>query len=354
MAMNGKHRRQRGAGAVLGVLLAVLALSAPLATPAQAALGDPLFILSPTPPLGQIVPPPTGYFNGPCGLTVDGSGNFWVSDHYHRAVDVYSSAVQLEGQPLIASTPFGSHSGPADDPCALDLDFAGNLYLNNFHRNVVRFGAPISIGTGTVLAGSEHATGVAVDPATNHAYVNLRDQIAEYDPSGAFVQDIGAASLEDGYGIAVSGFAATAGFLYVPDAVSNTVKVYDPDADADDPVAEIPGPPGGFTSLRDAAVAVDDFDGTIYVADEIQPEHAESPQSTIQVFNAAGSYLGHLKYNAISSSPVGLAVDNSAALRHPAGTQGRVYVTSGNTHRAGVYAYAPGVAIGGSALAPFR
>jgi hypothetical protein len=359
MSGDRKRRRRKGAGALLVTLLAALTLAAPLATPAQAALGDPLFVYVPTPPPVPPPPdppplvPPTGYFNGPCGLTVDGLGNFWVSDHYHRAVDVFSfiTKIKLEGQPLIAHTPFGSHSGPADDPCGLDLDSSGDLYLNNFHRNVVRFPAPISIGTGTVLPGSEHATGVAVDPSTDHAFVNLRDHIAEYDASGAFVKDIGAASLEDGYGIAASGFAGTEGFLYVPDAASNTVKVYDPAADTDNPVATITGPPGGFTSLRDSAVAIDDFNGDIYVADEIQPEHTESPQSTIHVFNASGSYLGHLKYNAVGSSPLGLAVDNSASARHPAGTQGRVYVTSGNTHRAAVYAYAPGAAIGGSALA---
>jgi hypothetical protein len=356
--MSGDSKRwgRYGAGAVLCTLAAALALVVSLTTPAQAAPGDPLFIFSPKPPPAAFPPPPkvepNGYFNGPCGLTVDESGRFWTSDHYHRAVHVFGSATELEGTPLISPTPFGSHSGPMDDPCALDLDSSGDLYLNNFHRNVVRFPAPVSIGNRTTLAGSEHATGVAVDPGDDHVYVNLRDHIAEYDASGAFVKDIGAASLGDGYGIAVSGYSGTEGFLYVPDAASNTGKVYDPATDTDDPVATISGPPGGFTSLRDASVAIDDFNGDIYIADDRQPQHTESPQATIHVFSAAGSYLGHLKYNVLGSSPVGLAVDNSASPRHPAGTQGRVYVTTGNTHRAGVYAYPPGAALSGAALAP--
>jgi hypothetical protein len=360
MSGDRKRRHLSGAGAVLGTLLAALALSAPLATPAQAAPSDPLFVYAPSPPPNPPPPdappfvPPTGYFNGPCGLTVDSSGRFWVSDHYHRAVGIFSftTKIQLEGQPLLAHTPFGSHSGPADDPCALDLDSSGNLYLNNFHRNVVRFGAPISIGTGIVLPGSAHATGVAVDPSTDHVFVNLRDHVAEYDASGAFVRDIGAASLQNAYGIAVSGFSATQGFLYVPDAASNTVKVYDPATDTDEPVASISGPPGDFTSLSDSSIAVDNFNGDIYVADDLQPDHTEAPQSAIHVFSTAGSYRGHLKYNTVGSSPVGLAVDNSPSPRHPAGTQGRVYVTSGNTHRAAVYAYPPNAALGGTALTP--
>jgi hypothetical protein len=354
MTIDPKRRRRIGVGAVLCVLAAALALFAPLTATVQAAPGDPLFIFSPKPPPppNPPQPPPTGFFNGPCGLAVDDSGSFWVSDHYHRAVDIFSSSVQYQSQPLVSKTPFGSHSGPMDDPCGIALDSSGDLYLNNFHRSVVRFPVPIAIGSFATLAGSGHATGVAVDPSDDHVFVDLRDHIGEYDSSGALVGEIAAASLQDGYGIAVSGYSGTEGFLYLPDAATNTVKVYDPATDTDDPVAEIAGPPGGFTSLRDAAVAVDDFNGDIYVVDEIQPEHAESPQSTIQVFSLANSYKGHLKYNAIGSSPIGLAVDNSASPRHPTGTQGRVYVTSGNTNRAGIYAYAPNAALGGTALAP--
>jgi hypothetical protein len=353
MATDPKHRRPGGLGAVLVTLLLSLALSAT----AQAAPGDPLFIFSPKPkPLPPPAPPtpvplPTGYLNDPCGLAVSPTGRLLISDHYHRAIDTYNSS-EYESQPLAAKTSLESHSGPLDDPCALALDSAGDLYINNFHRNVVRFPAPLSIGSFETLAGTEQATGVAVDPATDHVYVDLRDHISEYDAGGAFVGEIGAASLEDGYGIAVSGFPGTRGYLYVPDAGSNTVKVYDPLTDADQPRASIAGPPGGFHSLRDASVAIDDASGDAYVADDTQPQYAESPKSTIEVFDAADTYKGHLKYSVIGGSPVGLAVDDSPSARHPAGTQGRVYITSGNTHRAGIYVYPPGAAVGGSALAP--
>src|SRR5262249_51956972 len=54
---------------------------------------------------------------------------------------------------------------------------------------------------------------------------------------------------------------------------------------------------------------------------------------------SGGAFKGRLKYNIVDASPAGLAVDNSTAV-----TQGRVYVTSGNTEQAGVYAYPPGAA----------
>ena len=344
-SIQSKHRRRRGAGAVLLVAIIALALGA---APVAAAPSDPVYVFSPVPPAPPKIPipPPLGYLNGPCGIAVDASGSFWVSDHYHRAVDVFSSDAIYASQPLAAFSQPNPHTRAYDDPCGLALDSSGTLYVNNYHRNVARFPAPVSAGTGAVLAGSEEATGVAVDPANDHAYVDVRDHVSEYDPSGAFVQDIGAASLQDGYGIAVSGFPATAGFLYVSDAATNTVKVYDPALDTDNPVAEITGPPGGFTSLEDSSVAVDNQSGAIYVLDDTQPIKTEEPRGRVDIFSALGVYQGHLKYDVIDAAPSGIAVDNSGGP-----TQGRVYLTSGNTHRGAVYAYPPGSATTSAPLA---
>jgi hypothetical protein len=141
---------------------------------------------------------------------------------------------------------------------------------------------------------------------------------------------IGEGTLIDGYGAAFSN-----GRLYVADAGSNTVKVYQPGTAA--PVASVAGPGVGFKSLRDAAVAVDRSSGNLYVADNLQPSLTEQPEAAIEVFSSAGSYLGRLKYGIVDARPPGLAVDNSGGP-----TQGRVYVTSGNTIQASVYAYGPG------------
>ncbi|MFP5389422.1 MAG: NHL repeat-containing protein [Thermoleophilia bacterium] len=363
MSSSQRRRRFWGGGGVLALALgAAMAIMALLvgAAPAAAAPSDPLYVFSPLPPPppppGQPLPPypgPNGYLNGPCGVAVGSTGSFWLSDGYHRSVDVFSSNAgnvqpwqAFEGQPLAAWGQPNPHTRAYDDPCGLALDSTGTLYVNNFHRNVARFGAPVSAATGAVLAGTEEATGVAVDPADDHAYVDLRDQVSEYDSSGAFVRDIGAASLQDGYGIAVSGFPATAGFLYVPDAASETVKVYDPALDPDNPVAQIAGPPGGFSSLRDSALAVDDSSGVIYVLDETQPTDTEEPRGRVDAFSATGAYLGHLKYDVIDGGPSGIAVDNSATA-----TQGRVYLTTGNTHQGGVYAYGPTAATSSTPLA---
>ena len=344
----GIRRWQPRLGRRGGVAILFLCATLFAAPKALAASSDPLYIFSPVPPSAPAspVPPPLGYLNGPCGIAVDSSADIWLSDYYHRAVDVFNSDVAYVDQPLTAAGQPNPHTRAYDDPCGLALDSAGTLYLNNYHRNVARFPAPASAATVAVLEGSAEATGVAVEPVSDHPFVDARDHVVEYEASGALSREIGAASLVDGYGIAVSGYGPTAGDLYIPDAGSDTVKVYNPGIDPEQPVEEISGPPGGFSSLVDSSIAVDDASGAVYVLDDAQPAHTEEPRGRVDVFESTGSYLGHLKYDVIDGGPSGIAVDNSGGA-----TQGRVYVTSGNTHRAALYAYGPGSATTASPLA---
>jgi hypothetical protein len=347
---------RRGA---LALALALLAGFAAGAGPAPAAT-EPLFVFSPQPlPPPEPWPSPDGYLNGPCGLALDSTGRFYVADRYHDAVDAFTSAHEYVTQ---------LRSG-LEGPCGLAVDPAGRLYVNSYHRGVRRYGASPSFGAGTAIDPGP-ATGVAVDPATGDIYVDKRTHLAAYDPSGAPVEEggeplrIGESTLKDGYGLAVSGFegdsehASTAGYLYVPDAAADTVKVYDPATGADpvEPAQTIDGdetPNGAFTSLRDSAVAVDDATGEIYVLDDLQSAHAEQPKAVVWVFSPSGAYEGHLEYEVVDGAPTGLAVDNSGgAGGEGEGEGGRVYVTSGNTHHGGLYAYAPGSASTGPPAAP--
>jgi hypothetical protein len=324
----------------------------------QAAPGDPLFVFVPKPPPPSnppqpVLPPPTSYLNGPCGLAVDSSGRFYISDYHHHTVDVYDGNAAYSNA---ASGATGYQSqlanvDPFDGPCGLALDASNNLYVNVYHRNVQKFGIAPGFALGPVFD-TEHPTGVAFDPVTSRVYVNDRTYLSVYDTAGNPVLDggeplrIGEGTLGDGYGVAVSGFASTLGRLYVPDAATNTVKVYDPLLDLVNPVAEIKDPFGKpFSSLRDSAIAIDRVSGEIYFADDTQPQYTEKPQAQIYVYNSTNTYKGRLKYKVVTARPPGLAVDNSTG-----SSQGRVYVTSGNTNQAGVYAYPPGSAIGGQPL----
>lgn len=334
--------RRRLATAALCAILVLCAVA-----PAARAEGpEPLFKLFASVAMegqaGAPYPPGSG-FEGPCGVAVDGNGAFYVADYYHHAIDAFRSTPRY-----LTQLALGAGAGP----CGLAVDGSGNLYVNDYHRDVTRYApaafplaAGTSYGPGTVIDAA-HPTGVAVDPAGGTVYVDDRTYVAVYDSFGAPVEveghalHIGKGTLEDGYGLAFSQYGGTAGRLYVADAASDTVKVYDPALDTVAPVEEIDGhdlPLGAFTSLRDAALAVDRQSGLLYVADDLLPGGYERPEAAIYGFHADGSYAGRLSYNVVDALPPGLAVDNSSGA-----SKGRVYVTSGHTEGALLYAYASG------------
>lgn len=317
-------------------------LCAAFAPPAQAAAGDPLFVFVPN---GGASPPPTGSLRGPCGLAVDSSARFYVSDYYHHKVDVFEPPAPITNPPTYKAQ---LEVDPIDGPCGLTLNSTDRLFLNDYHRSAIRYGPFGSFGVGSVFAGAgvdeAHPTGIAADPATGRIYVDERTQIAVFEANGTVVEEsgspllIGAGNLQDGYGLAID----AGGRLYVADAAAKAVKVYDPSAlDKAHPLTEIHGPGKGFTSLQDAALALDRSGtathGNLYVTDNLQPTDSERPQAQVDVFNASGTYLGLLRYKIVDALPAGIAVDNSNLT-----SKGRVYVTSGNTDQAGIYAYAPG------------
>jgi hypothetical protein len=347
------------------LLISALSLVATLAlaTSAQGAASDPLFVFVPTPPPppASLLPPPFGFLEGPCGIGVDPLGHFYVSDYYHDAIDVYDQNAAYNAKGVSGATGYLGQLGAidaTDGPCALAFDAAGRLYVNDYHRAVKRYGALGSFGSAQTITGATtpeatHPTGVAVDPATGDVYVDQRTHVSVFDESGAPVIDesdplhpkpltIGQGPLQDGYGIAFSSYPGTVGYLYLPDAATNTIEVYDSATPNAGPVEVIDGaetPKGKFVSLRDASIAVDRVTGEIYVVDDLQPQYTESPQAIVYVFAPGGTYEGHLKFPVTWGMPSGLAVDNSETA-----TQGRVYVTSGNTAPGSIYAYGPGAA----------
>jgi len=255
--------------------------------------------------------PPKARLEAPCGVAVGPEGETFVSDYYRR---------QILGIPSL------DDYFPDNGACALAND-PFNLYANYWHGGVVN--------TATGIISSAPATGIAVDPKTFDLYVNNRTSIAVYeapvDPGDppAFEIDPGpTGALKDGYGIAVSTFPATAGYVYVADAADHTVKVYDPAAPEPNlPVQIIDGAAtaaGRFVSLVDSSLAIDQSNGHLFVIDNTQPG-TEHPLAAVNEFNAQGLYRGALGHAIVSGEPSGIAVDESLSA-----SAGRLYVTSGN------------------------
>ena len=128
------------------------------------------------------------------------AGGLYVSDYYHDKVLIPGGEIGLED--------------PGHGPCTLALDASGDLYVVNWHHSVVKYSSSeLLSGTGAVIDSNE-PTGVAVDQVTGDVFVSHRGYIAEYSPLGSLITDeIGSDELEEGYGLALSEYPATAGDL---------------------------------------------------------------------------------------------------------------------------------------------
>jgi hypothetical protein len=250
----------------------------------------------------------------------------WVSSYYQDKIN----------------TPFGTLSpeSTGSGPCKIELDAAGDLYASDWHEKVVKYSSSELLpGTGTVID-SDHPTGLAVETATGDVYVSHRTYIAKYSPVGALLGEFGTGHLVEGYGVAVSEFPATAGDLYVPDAATKTVKIFDSSGSL---IGEMDGtntPQGHFTYFKDGEIIVDNNStspsfGHIYVLDAIG--HGLSPQAeaVINEFSAEGSYRGQIA-GFTDAEPSGIAIEGAAGLAN-----GNLYVTSGNSEGSQVFEYGP-------------
>jgi hypothetical protein len=254
--------------------------------------------------------PPEAKLESPCGVAVNLSGTVFVSDYNRQSILGFTKPLPPE---------------PNNGPCALaaaPLD----LYVAYWHGGV--------FNPATETIDPRIATGIAVDPESFDLYINHRDSVAVYtapvSPGDAPSLEIDAGpggALEDSYGVAISKYIATYGFIYVADAASNTVKVFDPTVSLTAPVKTIDGAntaAGRFVSLEDSTLAIDQSNGHLFVVDNTQPGF-EHPRAAVSEYNDEGVFRGELQYPLVFGQPTGITVNESIT---PA--NGDVYVTSGN------------------------
>jgi DNA-binding beta-propeller fold protein YncE len=275
---------------------------------------------------------PGGSFEDACGVALDSSGDIYVADYHHDAIDIFDSLGHYLTQ--IAGV------DPGNGPCGLAVDSSGDIYVNNWREDVVKL-TPDSYPPGqitnfasTTIDESGTATGVALGP-TGHVYVDDGTYVAEYEPSGALVAKIGEGAIGEGFGLAVSEYGPTFGYLYLADASTSTVKVFDPATSS--PVPEIEGkgtPQGGFAYLGDAALAIDPNDGHVFVADNIQHLVSEHPEAVLDEFNSQGDYRGQISHWTVKEGEPRVPVEYWLTDAEPTGLaiseKGEVLLTNGN------------------------
>lgn len=352
---------QRARRALVGAALA-LALSATSALSSAGAAEVPDHPL-----IGSITGEKVGeneQFKDACGVAVDSAGEIYVADYYQNRIIVLNKKEEYLTQIDNINPITDGGAAPIDGPCDLAVDSAGHLYVNDYHRDVVRFtpsefplapptGMPAKSSTtysAATVIDSAHSTGVAVDPETDDVYIDDRTYIAAYEPSGAPVMDegkplrIGENSLENAYSVAISRYPGTDGLIYVPDAASETIKVYDPALDLENPQSQIAGEgtEQGHFDLADTDLAVDPADGHLYVSQNLQPHFEERPEEIVDEFSPAGYYRGPVPRSFANGTLSFLQAGEPSGL---AIAKGDLYVSSGNFENAAVFIFGPPAAV---------
>ena len=148
----------------------------------------------------------------PCGVAVDPNGDIYVS--FFDGVHVYASS----GEPLTKFRTSGF-------PCNLSVDSHGTVYANKYGGGVEKFipsefpVAPSTMYTSGGIVDGNASYGVAVDPTTDHVFVDERNRVAEYS-EGATEELLafgasGPGAITASEGLAVNGVS---GHVYVSDA----------------------------------------------------------------------------------------------------------------------------------------
>jgi hypothetical protein len=206
--------------------------------------------------VGQLTATGVTPLGEPCGVSVDSSGALYVGDTTLNKVDKFVPATNPPTNADFVA------SFTSSQPCELAAGAAttaGALFVNKKNGVVTKLNAA---GVLEYQLSTAVSRGLAVDPASGHAFLALGPEVAEYDASSAT-----APSLVNGFGSTVLSTASAVAVdaardrVYVPDTTTGRVNVFGPltpavaPAVALGPVIPLAGGREGLTGYVDAESA---------------------------------------------------------------------------------------------------
>jgi hypothetical protein len=193
------------------------------------------------------------------------------------------------------------------------------------------------VGTIATFEGSELRT-VAVDPANDHTFVNEKTHINEYksaaEGSGLISNTIGSGTLSSSFGIAVDG---ASGDVYAGDSFAGLVyKLAPPAYSSLESCNGASAKEGPFTNGNLQNIAVDQKNGHLFV-DDLKHGVIDEFDSSCGFVEQIGPKFGAESISLKDVSAVDLAIDSGGFSPN----NGNVYLTSGSSVKARLFAFGP-------------
>jgi sugar lactone lactonase YvrE len=171
-----------------------------------------------------------GQFDYPVGMAVDGSGNVYVADENNGRVEKFSSSGTFLTQITLTAGPNPNHF-----PVALAVDGSGDLYVTDVASDtVLKYDSSGTLLTtwgahGTGDGQFNFADGLAVDSSGN-VYVTdvYNNRVEKFTSSGTFLAKWGSQGTGDGQFNGPDGVAVdSSGNVYVSDCGNSRVEKFD-------------------------------------------------------------------------------------------------------------------------------
>ncbi len=224
-----------------------------------------------------------GQLREPQGMTIDGSGNFYVADTLHDRVQKFDSSGNYVSQ--FGST--GTGNGQFHHPTDVAVDGSGNIWVvDSYNHRVQKFNSSgvyqSQFGSyGSSNGQFDHPYGIAIDGGGNIWVADSWNNRAQkFNSSGVYQSQFGSGGSGNGQFWTPMGISIKSdGSIYIADQGNHRVQKFDSAGAYQSQFGTFGGGNGQFNYPQDVKV---DASGNVFVADYWN--------SRVQKFNSSHTY----------------------------------------------------------------